>query len=71
MVGQKVFMFKMSPYGPASGVDLVRHMQLNGDLQNCWLMFDHVNHVKEWTTMACHVYDSMCCKVFTIVICDM
>jgi hypothetical protein len=31
-------------------------------------MFDHVKHVQEWTTMACHVYDSMYCKVLTIAI---
>jgi hypothetical protein len=71
MLGQKVFMFKMSLYGPTSGVDLVRHMQLGGDLQNRWLMFDHVKHVQEWTTMACHVYNSVYCKVLTIVICNM
>jgi hypothetical protein len=51
MVGQKVFLFKMSFYGPTSGVDLVRHMQPNGDLQNCWLMFDHVKRVQELTIM--------------------
>jgi hypothetical protein len=44
-LGKKMFLFKMSLYGLASGVDLVRHMQPNGDLQNCWLMFDLVNHV--------------------------
>jgi hypothetical protein len=62
MVGQKVFPFKMSLYGPTSGVDLVRCMQLGGDLQNCWLMFNHVKCVKEWTTMTCHVYDLVYCK---------
>jgi len=71
MVGQKVFMFKMLIYGLASGVDLVRCMQPSGDLYNCWLMFDHVKHVQEWTTMACHVYDLVYYKVFTIVICHM
>jgi hypothetical protein len=71
MVGQKVFLFKMSFYGLASGVDLVRCMQPSGDLQNCWLMFDQVKCVQEWTTMACHVYDSVYCKVFTIAICNM
>jgi hypothetical protein len=32
MVGQKVFLFKMSFYGPTNGFDLVRHMQPGGDL---------------------------------------
>jgi hypothetical protein len=34
-------------------------------------MFDHVKCVQEWTTMACHVYDPVYYKVFTIAICDM
>jgi hypothetical protein len=61
----------MSLYGLTSGVDLVRHMQPHGDLQNCWLMFDHVKRVQEWTTMACRVYDPIYCKVLTIAICNM
>jgi hypothetical protein len=70
MVGQKVFLFKMLFYGSTNGVDLVRHMQPSGDLQNCCLMFDHVERVQEWTTMACHVYHTMYSKVFNITICD-
>jgi len=34
-------------------------------------MFDHVKRVKEWTTMACHVYDPSYKKVMTISTCDM
>jgi len=45
MVGQKMFMFKMSLYGLASAVDLMKRMQPSGDLQNCWLMFDLVKCV--------------------------
>ena len=67
----KVFVFKMSKIGPGSGIDLVKHMQARGDLQCTWMMFDHVKRVKEWTTMACHVYDSLYCKVMTIAVCDM
>jgi len=51
---EKVYVFKMLTEGPRSGVDLVKHMQPGGDLQNGWMMF---NHMKDWTTMACHVYD--------------
>ena len=57
--------------GLGSGVDLVRRMQHGGDLQNCFIMFDHVKRVKPWTTIACHVYDSTYCKVMTIAVCDM
>jgi len=41
--GQKVFIFKMSINGVGSGVSLV--MQPIRDLQNVWIMFDHVKHV--------------------------
>ena len=67
----KVFVFKMSEVGPGSGVDLVKRMQVGGDLENAWMMFDHVKRVKSWTTMACHVYDSSYCRVMTIALCDM
>jgi hypothetical protein len=57
--------------GLGSGVDLVRRMQPGGNLQNAWMMFDHVKRVKDWTTMACHVYDAEYKKVMTIATCDM
>jgi hypothetical protein len=53
-----VYLFKMSTYGPASGVSLVRKMQPGGDLENEWIMFDHVKRVKDWTTMGIHIYDT-------------
>ena len=34
-------------------------------------MFDYVKCLKDWTTLACHVYDSKYCKVLTIACCDM
>ena len=61
----------MSEVGPASGVDLIKRMQAGGDLECAWMMFDHVKRVKDWTTVACHVYDSLYCKVMTIAVCDM
>jgi len=67
----KVFVFKMSKVRPSSGVDLVKQMQPSSDLQDAWLMFDHIKRVKGWTTMACHVYDSMYCCIMTIYVCDM
>jgi hypothetical protein len=67
----KVFLFKMSEVGPGSGVDLIRRMQPGGDLQDAWIMFDHVKRIKNWTKMACHVYDSTYCCVMTIAVCDM
>ncbi len=57
--------------GVGSGVNLVTRMQPSGDLQNVWIMFDHVKRVVGWTIMACHVYDSAYCKVMTIANCDM
>jgi hypothetical protein len=67
----KVFVFKMFEVGLSSGVDLVKRIQLGSDLQDAWMMFNHVKCVKKWTTMACHVYDSTYCCVLTIAICDM
>jgi hypothetical protein len=37
----------MSEVGPGSGVDLVKRMQLGGDLKDAWIMFDHVKCVKK------------------------
>jgi hypothetical protein len=34
-------------------------------------MFDHVKRVVGWTTITCHVYNLVYCKVMIIVICDM
>jgi hypothetical protein len=66
-----VYLFKMSTCGHGSGVSLVRRMQPGGDLENAWIMFDHVKRVKDWTTMGVHVYDPEYCKVMTIAVCDM
>ena len=44
---EKVYIFKMLTEGSGSGVDLVRRMQPLGDLQNAWLMFDHVKRMKD------------------------
>ena len=67
----KVFVFKMSEVGPSSRVDLVKRMQVGGDLQDAWIMFNHVKRVRGWTTMACHVYNSSYCRVMTIACFDM
>ncbi len=48
---QKVFLFKMSIDGVANSVDLVRQMQLGGDLENAWIMFDHFKCIEGWSTM--------------------
>ena len=37
-----IFVFKMSEVGPGSGVHLVHRMQLGGDLEHAWIMFDYV-----------------------------
>jgi hypothetical protein len=42
----KVYLFKMSTHGLANGVDIVMCMQLGRDLENVWIMFDHVKHVQ-------------------------
>jgi hypothetical protein len=38
----KVYVFKMLVDGSKSGMDLIEYMQPRGDLEDAWLMFDHV-----------------------------
>jgi len=52
--------------GIASKFNLVRQMQLGGDLQNAWMMFDHIKFVQGWMTMAYHVNDQVYCKVMML-----
>lgn len=56
-----------------NGVELVKRMQAKGDIENSktWIMLDHVKHLKDWMTIACHVYNTKYCEVLTIVCCDM
>jgi hypothetical protein len=54
----KVFVLKMFVDLPVSDVELVKRMQVGGDMENSWIMFDHVKRLKDWTTMVCHVYGS-------------
>ncbi len=62
----------MSMDGAAFRFDLVRRMQLGDDLQNPWMMFDHIKCVQGWTTMAYHIYDPVdYYKVMTIEVYDM
>ena len=56
---------------PCSGVELVKRMQVGEGMEKFWIMFDHVKCLKDWTTTACHVYDSRYYKVLTIACCDM
>lgn len=42
-----IYLFKMSICSVRIGVDLVKKMQPRGDLENVWVMFDHVKRVKE------------------------
>jgi hypothetical protein len=67
----KVFVFKIFIDISGSGVELVKRMQVSGDMENLWIMFHHIKRLKDWTTMTCHMYDSRYCKVLTIACCDM
>jgi hypothetical protein len=62
-VRQKVYLFKMFVDGVTSKFNLVQRMQLGDDLQNVWMMFNHIKSVQGWTTMACHVYDPIYCNM--------
>ena len=43
----KVFFFKISFYLPDCGLIHVKSMQVGGDLDNSWIMFNHVKHIKD------------------------
>jgi hypothetical protein len=49
---EKIYFLKMLVDGLGSNVDLLNYMQLGGDLENRWLIFDHVKYVQTWTTIA-------------------
>lgn len=66
-----MFVFKTLVDLSANKVELVKCMQVGGDMENYWIMFDHVKHLKDWTTMACHVYNTNYCKLLTKACCDM
>lgn len=52
----KAFVFKMLVDLSRSDVDIVKHMQVGRDMENSWIMFNHVKYVTDWTTLACHMY---------------
>lgn len=58
----KIYVFKMFVDIPRSGVELVKRMQVIGDMENSKMMFNSVKHLKEWTTLTFHVYNIKCCK---------
>ena len=60
----------MSTQGPSNGLDLVNKMHLGGELESCWVFFDFVKRMLEWTTMACHVYNPYVQEMQTIAIGD-
>ena len=41
----KVFVFKMLMDFVGNEVNMVKRMQCGGDMENLWIMFDHVKHL--------------------------
>jgi hypothetical protein len=44
---------------------------VGGDIEDSWIKFNHVKCLKDWTTMACHVYNRKYCMVLIIACCTM
>ena len=42
-----MFVFKMSVDLPGNGVEFVKMIQVGGDMENSWNMFDHVKRLKD------------------------
>lgn len=53
------------------GVDLVKPMQPRSDLQEYWVIFDHIKQVPKWTTMTALAYNRKYYKVMTIALYNM
>ena len=70
---ERPHIFKMSTKGPGSGVDLVRRMQKDGDLENSWVMSDVMHRCldRNWCTMSAHVYDHLYRGLCTIFVCKL
>ena len=45
--GDKIFAFNMSVDLVGSGVNLVKRMHYGGDMENSWIMFDHVKRLQD------------------------
>lgn len=67
---ERCHVFKMSTQGPGNGVELVNKMRPKGELGGCWVFFDFVKRMHDWTTMACHVYNPFVREMQTIAIGD-
>lgn len=52
------------------GVGLMKHMQVGGNIEILFMIFDHVKCTKVWTMQTCHVYGNKYWKVLTIACCD-
>ncbi len=54
---EKMLLFKMFVHGDGNGCELLKHMQLNGDLQTTWIMFDQVERVEGKSMVRCFTFD--------------
>ena len=67
----KVFVFKMCVDLHGSGVNFCKALVVRRRHGTFVDNFNHMKCLKDWTTMAYHMYDIKYCKVLTIVCCDM
>lgn len=68
----KVFAFKMFVDCLGSGVDLLKRMQVGGNTETSWNIFNRVKRMKDWARISCHVYNIKYCRSFQqrVVICN-
>lgn len=60
---QKTSHFQYVKGHSRTDVNLVKCVQVRGNIEKSCKMFDHVKWLKNWTTLACHVYNSKYYKV--------
>lgn len=67
---EKVFILKMFEVGPYSAINFIRRMQPRNNFSHKYMIFDHIKQIKDWTTLACRVYDSIIERILAIACCD-
>ena len=51
-----IYFFKMFTVEVGSNVNLIHKMQLEGNLQFSWIMFNYMKRMFEWTLLTAHIY---------------
>ena len=66
------FIYKILVKGLGFGLDLLKRMPPDEDLERTWIMFDVMHQIKDgWLTLSAHVHDHNYCALCTIWTCEL